>query len=138
MKAYIKAIEYQLPETIVTNKDLASEFPGLKIEDLTRLTGVYQRNVCTLDETASDIAVQASEKLFKNFNIDRNNIDFLIYCTSVADYLTPPTSCIIQDRLGLKQDIGAYDYNQGCTGYIYGLSQAKGLIESGQAKMFCY
>lgn len=133
MNAYIRALEYKLPDNVLTNKDLEREFPGIKINDLTRLTGVEKRYTVNPKQTAADLAFDAAEYLFEKNNIDRDQIDFLIYCTSFADYLTPPTSCILQDRLNLKQTIGTYDYNQGCTGYIYGLSQAKALIESEQA-----
>ncbi len=134
MSAYINAITYYQPEHVLSNEDLSVLFPDIRIDDLTRLTGVYERHICNKDETSSDLAYHAAEQLFKENNIDKGEIDFLIYCTTIADYLTPPTSCILQNRLGLSHNTGTYDYNQGCTGYVYGLSQAKGLIESGQAK----
>ncbi|MCF8234532.1 MAG: ketoacyl-ACP synthase III [Bacteroidales bacterium] len=134
MKAGIKAITYHLPEKVITNEELSRQFPNVRMEDLTRLTGVYRRHVAAPDETASDLAFQSAEKLFDEYNIDRSEIDFLIYCSSIADYFTPPTSCILQHRLRLSNDTGTYDFNQGCTAYIHGLAQAKGLIESGQAK----
>lgn len=133
MKAAITSPTYCLPEQALTNQDLAERFPEIRIDDLTRLTGVHERHVCGANETGSDLAVKAAEELFETTPIEKSKIDFLIYCTSIGDYLTPPTSCILQDRLGLRKNIGTYDYNQGCTGYIYGLSQAKGLIETGQA-----
>ncbi len=133
MKAFIKAISYYLPENILTNDDLRQQFPDIRMDDLTRLTGVQERHIAAKDETAGDLAVKSAEKLFDEYRIDKTHIDYLILCASMGDYITPPTSCIIQDKLGLKNDIGTFDFNQGCTGYIYGLSIAKGLIETGQA-----
>ncbi len=133
MKAFIQYFTYYLPDNIITNNDLFERFPGLKINELTRLTGVLERRHASINETSSDLAYKCAEQLFSENNIDRNKVDYLIFCSSLSDYITPPTSCILQDRLLLKNNIGTFDYNQGCTGYIYGLSTAKGLIESGQA-----
>ncbi|MEA3480290.1 MAG: ketoacyl-ACP synthase III [Bacteroidota bacterium] len=130
MKSYIKAISYYLPENDLTNDDLAREFPGYKIEDLTRLTGVRKRHISKDDETPGDLAVEAANKLFAQHAVKPEEIDYVLFCTQMGDYLTPATACIIQDRLGIPKHAGALDFNQGCTGYIYGLAIAKGLIEA--------
>ena len=134
MKAFIKAISYYLPESVITNDDLAREFPDLKIEDLTRLTGVRKRHIAGPDETASDLAFCAAEKLFKEHNIGPADIDHIIFCAQGADFITPSTACILQDRLSIPSTAGSLDINQGCTGYIYGLSVANGLIATNSAK----
>lgn len=134
MKAIIKAISYYLPEKILTNDDLRDQFPDIRMEDLTRLTGVKERHIASENETSGDLAAKSAQKFFEEYDVDKDEIDYLILCASMGDYITPPTSCILQDKLGLKKNIGTFDFNQGCTGYIYGLSVAKGLIESGQAK----
>ena len=95
--------------------------------------GVYTRHIAAADETAGDMAVKAAQKLFSENNIEPSSIDFLLFCTQSPDYFLPSTSCIIQTRLGLRTDIGAFDYNLGCSGCIYGLAVAKGLIASGIA-----
>jgi 3-oxoacyl-[acyl-carrier-protein] synthase-3 len=61
-------------------------------------------------------------------------VDYLLFCTQSPDYFLPTTACLVQDRLGLPTTTGAIDINQGCSGFVYGLGLAKGLIESGQAK----
>ena len=76
--------------------------------------------------------MKASEKLLKK--IDKNEIDFILFCTQSPDYHLPTTACILQDRLGLRKDIGALDFNLGCSGFVYGLSIAKGLIATGAAQ----
>lgn len=123
MKAYITKIEYVLPENKVDNPK----------NRLTKKTGILSRHICAEDEIASDLAIRAAEKLLSE-KIDRSTIDFLILCTQSPDYYLPTTACVLQDKLGLSNDCGAFDYNLGCSGYIYGLSIAKGLIESGQAR----
>ena len=123
VKAYITKIKYVLPKNKVEN---------LK-NRLTKKTGIYNRHICSDDEVASDLAFAAAEKLFAS-GVNKKDIDFLILCTQSPDYYLPTTSCILQDKLGLPTSCGAFDYNLGCSGYIYGLSIAKGLIETGQAK----
>lgn len=123
MKAYITKLEYVLPKNKVENPK----------NRLTKKTGIYSRHICSEDEIASDLAFAAAEKLFAS-GVNKNDIDFLILCTQSPDYYLPTTACILQDRLGLPTKCGAFDYNLGCSGYIYGLSIAKGLIETDQAK----
>lgn len=134
MKAFIKAISYALPEKVVTNEDLVKEFPEWTVEKIAGKVGVQERHIAGIDETASDIGLKAAEKLFSEHEIDRNSIDFLLFCTQSPDYFLPTTACILQNRLGLRTDIGALDFNLGCSGFIYGLSLAKGLISSDIAK----
>jgi 3-oxoacyl-[acyl-carrier-protein] synthase-3 len=134
MKAYIKAISYHLPDKVLTNDDLAREFPDLKIGDLTRLTGVRQRHIAAEDETAGDLAFHAAKKLFAEHHIGPAEIDHIIFCAQGADYITPSTAVILQERLGIPQHAGSLDINQGCTGFVYGLSVANGLIATNNAK----
>ena len=134
MEAYIKAISYYLPEKIVTNEDLVKEFPEWTVEKVAGKVGVRQRHVVSENETASDMAIKASEKLFAEQNIDRSTIDFVLFCTQSPDYFLPTSACLIQNRLGLSTSCGALDFNLGCSGFVYGLSLAKGLIAGGIAK----
>ncbi len=135
MKSFIKAISYCLPEKVVTNEELVSEFPEWTVEKIADKVGVRQRHVAIDGETATDLAVRAAEKLFnENLAIVKESIDFVVFCTQSPDYLLPTSACLIQQRLGLRTDIGAFDFNLGCSGYVYGLSIAKGLIAGGIAK----
>ena len=134
MRSYIKAISYHLPDQVLTNNDLAVKFPDLKIDDLTRLTGVKKRHIAADDETAADLAFEAAKKLFAEHDISPAAIDHIIFCAQGADFITPSTACILQDRLSIPQQAGALDINQGCTGFIYSLSVANGLIATGNAR----
>jgi len=133
MNAFIKAISYYLPEKIVTNEDLVKEFPEWTVEKVAGKVGVNQRHIASSTETASDMATKASEKLFAEHGIDRSSIDFVLLCTQSPDYFLPTSACLIQNRLGLPTSCGALDYNLGCSGFVYGLSLAKGLIAAGIA-----
>lgn len=132
--AYIKAISYYLPKKVVTNEQLVEEFPEWSIEKIAKKIGISQRHVAAEEETAGDMAIEAAKKLFKEHDINRSSIDFVLLCTQSPDYFLPSTSCVIQNRLGLSKRCGAFDFNLGCSGYEYGLAVAKGLIASNIAK----
>jgi 3-oxoacyl-[acyl-carrier-protein] synthase-3 len=134
MEAYIKAISYYLPEKILSNEDLIREFSEWTVEKIATKVGVNQRHISDNNETAADMGIKAAEKLFAEHKIDRNTIDFLLFCTQSPDYFLPTSACIIQHRLGLQTSCGALDFNLGCSGYIYGISLAKGLIAGNIAK----
>ena len=132
-KAYIKHVAYYLPETVITNETIVSDFPEWSVEKITEKVGVNQRHVASPDETAADMAEKAAVKLLDQNDIDRETIDFIILCTQSPDYFLPTSACLLQTRLGLRQDIGAFDFNLGCSGFVYGLAIAKGLIAGGIA-----
>jgi 3-oxoacyl-[acyl-carrier-protein] synthase-3 len=134
MNAYIKAISYYLPEDILTNEQLVVEFPEWTVEKVASKVGVSKRHIAAKNETAADMALKAAEKLFSEHGLDKSEIDFVLFCTQSPDYFLPTSACLIQDRLGLSTSCGALDFNLGCSGYIYGLSLAKGLIMGGIAK----
>ena len=134
MDANIQAISYYLPENVLSNELINRDFPEWGIEKISLKTGILKRHISGENEFSSDMAFAAAEKLFKEHKIDKNNIDFLLLCTQSPDYFLPTTACILQDKLGLKTSIGALDFNLGCSGFVYGLSLAKGLIKGGMAK----
>lgn len=132
-KAYIKAIDYYLPEKILTNDEIAECFTEWSAEKVTKKVGILERHLSAEDETASDMAFKAAEKLFTANEGLRESIEFVLLCSQSVDYKLPSSSCILQERLGLKTSCGAYDFNLGCSGYEYGLATAKGLIIAGIA-----
>lgn len=134
MKAYIKGISYYLPEKVVTNQELLKDFPEWSVEKVTSKLGIAKRHIAANDELSSDMAIKAAKQLFEEYNIQPEDIDFVMFCTQSPDYYLPTTACIIQDQLGIPTSAGAVDFNLGCSGFVYGLSLAKGLIFSGIAK----
>lgn len=133
MKAYIKGISYYLPEKVVTNEDLLKDFPEWSVDKVAAKVGVNKRHVASENETAGDLAEKAALKLFQEYHISPVDVDFLMLCTQSPDYFLPSTACILQNRLGIPVSSGAFDYNLGCSGCIYGLALAKGLVMSGSA-----
>lgn len=132
-RVYIKDIAYYLPEKVMTNEDIVRDFPEWSVEKIASKVGVHQRHVAAADETAADLAVKAAQNLFKQGKCGPQEVDFVLFCTQSPDYFLPTSACIIQKRLGLRTDIGALDFNLGCSGYVYGLALAKGLVVSGVA-----
>jgi 3-oxoacyl-[acyl-carrier-protein] synthase-3 len=133
IRAFISAIAYYLPEQVLTNEDLAREFPRWGADRIFEKTGILRRHRAAPGETSVDMAVKAAERLFEARSITRNQIDFVILCTQSPDFLLPASSCIVQERLGLPTSSGGFDMNLGCSGFIYGLATAKGLIETESA-----
>jgi len=128
MAAIIKHIAYYLPEKVITNKDLEDQFKKWEADKIFKKIGIAERHVVSEHETAFDLAFEAGSRVLAN--VDKESIDFLILCTQSPDYFLPTTSCVLQDKLGLRKDIGAFDFNLGCSGYIYGLAISKGLINA--------
>lgn len=132
--AAIRAIEYHLPDTVITSDRLAREFPEWSVQKIEEKTGISERHVVGTSECASDLAVEAAKKLFASGRCSPNSIDYLLLCTQSPDYFLPTTACLIQDRLKIPTKVGALDFNLGCSGFVYGLGLAQGLIETGQAE----
>ncbi len=132
MDVFIKDIAYYLPEKVLTNEQLAAEFPEWSTEKIAGKVGISERHIAAPDETASDMAVTAAKRLFAK-GYDRNQIDFVLLCTQSSDFSLPSSACLVQHRLGLSTKCGAFDFNLGCSGYEYGLVMAKSLIQSGVA-----
>lgn len=133
MEAYISGISYYLPTRVLTNEAIHLEHPEWSVDKISQKTGVEQRFISANNECSSDLGVKAAERLFEDYQIDKSVIDYLIFCTQSPDYFLPTTACVMQHRLGLGKHIGALDMNLGCSGFVYGLGLAKGLIASGQA-----
>ena len=132
--AYIKAISYYLPERIVTNDQLVAEFPEWSVDKVAKKVGVNNRHIASEQETAGDLAEKAALKLFQEYNVSPSTIDFILLCTQSPDYFLPSTACVLQHRLGIPTHAGALDFNLGCSGCMYGMAMAKGLIAAGIAK----
>ena len=132
--AYIKAISYYLPERVVDNKELLREFPEWSVDKVAAKVGVNSRHLAASEETAGDMAEKAARRLFEEYHVHPAEIDFLMLCTQSPDYFLPSTACILQDRLGIPTTAGAFDFNLGCSGCVYGMAMAKGLISAGIAR----
>jgi len=134
MRSFIKSISVYVPPVKITNQEIASRFPEWESEQIFEKIGIKERCIAEPDEFVSDMSVKAIQNLVGEYSVDLSEIDYFILCTQSPDYQLPTTACIIQDKVGLKKSCAAIDINQGCSGYIYGLSLASSLVSSGNFK----
>lgn len=121
-----------LPQTILSNHDL-EKIVDTSDEWIVSRTGMKERRLAGPLEYTSDMGYLAAEKAIQAAQIDKNEIDFIIFATLTPDYMFPNTACLIQARLQIE-NAGAVDIQAACTGYLYALSMAKSFIESGAYK----
>ena len=131
--AFIKGISYYLPEKVITNEELLKEFPEWSVDKVAKKVGVRSRHIAAANETAGDMAENAARNLFEEYGVSPKEIDFVLFCTQSPDYFLPSTACILQSKLGIPTSAGALDYNLGCSGCVYGMAMAKGLVAGGIA-----
>ncbi len=131
--SYIKDICFHVPPDVITNDDLAKVM-DTSDEWITTRTGIQKRHtVKDSKQGPADLAVIAAEKLIVKQNINKEDIDFVVFATSTPDRFVPGSGSMFQDKLGLK-NIGALDIRQGCAGFVYALSVADQFIKTGQYK----
>jgi len=133
MKVKISAISYHLPETMEGIDTLQRDNPDWDMPKILDKTGIQNRYISSPGETAVDLAFEAGKQLLGS-SAGHEGIDLLILVTQSPDYVLPTSACILQDRLGLSKNCMAFDVNLGCSGFVYALSIAGGLIESGVAR----
>ena len=125
----IMAVASYLPETVLANDALVARF-GFRRAFLDDKIGVRERRIAAPDEAVSDMAVKAAEALFARVDFPREEIELLVLCTQNPDYRLPTTANIVQNRLGLADTTAAFDINQGCSGFVYGLAIAQAMMQA--------
>jgi 3-oxoacyl-[acyl-carrier-protein] synthase-3 len=133
-KTYLNYISTYFPSEILDNSLINELHPEWSVDKISEKTGIHVRHIAAKDELSSDMARKVAIKLFESQNIAREDIDYLILCTQSPDYFLPTTACVLQYSLGLSKQCGAFDFNLGCSGFVYGMGLAKGLIATGQAR----
>ncbi len=130
----INAIAYSLGSIKVDNHALGIENPEWDMEKIFQRTGVRSRNIASKSETALDLGEQAALGLIKRTSLNIDEIDALIFCTQSPDFILPPNSTVLHGRMGMGQNVMAFDITHACSGYVYGLGISKSLIMGGLAK----
>ena len=133
MKVKITSNAYYLPEKKEGNKDLLLDNPDWDMSKISEKTGIFSRSIASPHQTAVDLAFEAGNKLLKDVSF-KEDIDLIILVTQSPDYVLPTSACILQNQLGLSKKCMAFDINLGCSGFVYAISVAGSLIESGVAK----
>ncbi|NVK66520.1 MAG: ketoacyl-ACP synthase III [Flavobacteriales bacterium] len=129
----ISGISAAIPRNTESNEDLTS-MSKESIDLLIKTTGIQARRIAPSSLTAADMCQAAAEKLLTELNWDRSEIEVLIFVTQTPDQPIPGMSMQLQDRLGLPKSCMAMDLNQGCAGYVYGLSTIMSLMSGSQLK----
>lgn len=133
MSYKIEQIEYYLPDKIIDNDYLSIEC-GIDKTFMEDKIGIKERRIAAPMETTSQMAISAGKKIIDSGKVNIEDIDMLLLCTQNPDYRLPTTACIVQDKLGLKISIMAFDINLGCSGYVYSLPIAGNFISNGKFK----
>ncbi len=124
-----------VPDTIVTNQDLVAGGLDTTDEWIVSRTGIRERRIADAETRTSHLAYGASQDAIKDAGISPTDIDMVIVATSTPDFaLFPSTACLLQDRLGLRKDIGAVDVSAACTGFNYALSMAEQYVATGSCR----
>lgn len=134
MGVYIKAIDYFLPEKIVTNAELQELHPLWDLQKVQEKSGVHKRHIANETETAFNLACKAVEKLISSGSLNIQDIQGVIFCTQSPDYVMPSNAFLIHKHFKMAQHVWAFDYNLACSGYVYGLAIARGMIETSLAQ----
>ena len=128
----ITGLGCHVPDRVVTNEELA-QLVDTSDEWITNRTGIKERRFAADDEALSDICVPAIERALASAGVEASEIDLLIVATVTPDMMFPSTAALLADRFGAAY-AAAYDLSAGCTGFMYGLVQAYGLVSSGLSK----
>ena len=129
--ARLVSVGSYVPERVVTNAELARIVDTTDEWIVTR-TGIRERRFAAPDEAASDMALIAAEEIMAQAGVAPSELDFVIVPTSTPDHFFPSTAAILAERIGAR-GAAAYDLSAACAGFVYGLSQAAALVESGLA-----
>lgn len=127
----ITALAGAVPHTVIDNYKYTQYFPEDQVKEVVDKVGIYERRFADEKTCSSDLCFAAAEKLIADNNINREEIDLLIFISQTPDYRMPATSVLLQDRLGLPNSTIAFDINLGCSAFIYGLSVAYSMMSTG-------
>lgn len=130
----IKGIAAAVPKNVIHTLSYTNHFSAEEAKEIAEKTGIYERRFAIDGVCSSDLCFEAAEILFRDAKVDRNEIDLLIFISQTPDYRMPATSILLQERLQLSKKTAAFDISLGCSGYVYGLSVAYSLLQSGNFK----
>lgn len=128
----ISGIAACVPSSVEYNVDIYQKWGGY--ETFFNTTGIESRRKASQSVCSSDLCVIAAEKLIGELQWNKEEIDAIVFVTQTPDYITPATSCVIQERLGLNEDCYTLDISLGCSGWVYGLSVVASLLQNGCMK----
>src|SRR6188472_913628 len=128
----ITGLGVHVPDRVVTNDDLA-QYVETSDEWIIERTGIHERRMITEDQALTDIALPAARAALEDAGTTPDEIDLLICATVTPDMMFPTSSALLADELGMP-DAAAYDLLAGCTGFVYAVAQAYGMLAGGLAR----
>ncbi len=134
MSAIIKHVDYYLPSKTLTNAEMVAMNPDWQVDKITEKTGIYSRRYASSDEFSVDLGIQAAKKVLNDSNVNKDEIDFILFCTQTPKHLIPGSACLVHEALGFNANVGALDINLGCSGYVYSLMIADSLVSQRHAR----
>lgn len=129
IRAAIAGTGSYLPQRVLTNADL-EKLVATSNDWIVERTGIRERRIAEPHETTATMAGAAARRALENANVDPGDLDLIIVCTVTPDHVFPATACLLQDALGAKR-AGAFDLEAACSGFLYGLHVARGMVVSG-------
>ncbi|MBP5631036.1 MAG: ketoacyl-ACP synthase III [Bacteroidaceae bacterium] len=130
----ITAMAGAVPKHVIHNYEYTQYFPADQVKEVVDKVGVFERRFADEKTCSSDLCFAAAERLIADNNIDRDEIDLLVFLSQTPDYRMPATSIILQDRLGLPQSCVAFDMQLGCAGFCYAMSVVYGMMQGGNIR----
>lgn len=130
----IKAMAAAVPHHVIHNYEYTEFFPKEQVKEVVDKVGVFERRFADEKTCSSDLCYAAAEKLFSDNDVNREEIDLLIFISQTPDYRMPATSITLQHRLGLSNSCIAFDINLGCSAFMYSLSVAFGMMQTGKIR----
>ncbi len=125
----ITAMSAAVPKRVIKNREYTEVFSEQEANDIVDKTGIEERRFADVETCSSDLCFAAAEKLIADNNINKEEIDLLVFISQTPDYRMPATSCTLQHRLGLPNTTVAFDITLGCSAFLYGLSVVYGMME---------
>lgn len=130
----VTALAAAVPKNVIDNYKYTKYFDEKQVKQLVDKIEIYERRFADEKTCSSDLCYAAAERLLNDNNIDRSEIDLLIFISQTPDYRMPATSVILQNRLGLLHSTIAFDISLGCSAFLYGLSVAFSMIKNGSIR----
>lgn len=120
-----------VPKNTIDNYAYTEFFPKADVKEIVDKVGIKERRFVPDGMCASDLCCAAAEQLISDLNINKEEIDLLVFVSQTPDYRMPATAITLQHRLGLGKHTAAFDISLGCSAFVYGLSIVYGLMQSG-------
>ena len=130
----VTAMAAAVPKKVINNYEYTEFFPADQVKEVVDKVGIFERRFADENTCSSDLCYAAAEKLIADNDINRSEIDLLVFISQTPDYRMPATSIILQHRLGLPNSCIAFDINLGCSAFMYGLSVVYGMMQGGHIR----